>query len=217
VNPFDWERTFGRRAPRVLDVGCGEGDFLLASARSRPGHDHLGIDLLAPLVERARTRSAGLPNLRFLAGDAVKLVAALSDLDEIHVYHPQPYHHPEQVPLGMLGPAFFESCWRALKPDALLVLQTDHRGYGRHLLDAARRHFRTEVLPGPWPDAPDGRTRRERLARRKKLGILRVVARRRDVPLDEAPPAPYFDTPRRRVRVVRRRPGLAASGGDRVS
>jgi hypothetical protein len=48
------------------------------------------------------------------------------------------------------------------------------------------------VIPGPWPDAPRGRTRREIIARGKGLAVWRMVARRRDVPKDiEIPPADF--------------------------
>ena len=49
--PFDWEAIFGRQAPRVLDLGCGNGRSVLASALARPEFDHLGLDIL-PLVIR---------------------------------------------------------------------------------------------------------------------------------------------------------------------
>src|SRR5262245_41148344 len=61
-----WEELFGRRAPVVLDLGCGNGHFLLGSAVWRPTFDHLGVDIL-PVVIRYATRRAnqrGLRNIR---------------------------------------------------------------------------------------------------------------------------------------------------------
>jgi tRNA (guanine-N7-)-methyltransferase len=206
---FDWVRVFGRTAPRIVDVGCGTGSFVLDSAAAHPDRDHLGIETVAPLVEKA-TRDAerrGLSNARFVAGDAaawLRTNAAPASIDEIHVYHPQPYYDPGQVPLELLTPEFFERAWTALRPGGLLVLQTDNSKYGRHLLEALRSRFDPEVQPGPWPDAPKGRTRREMVARRKGLPVLRVVARRREAPLEIAPPPPYFDPARPGLR--RRRP-----------
>ncbi len=208
--PFDWGRCFGREAPRVLDLGCGDGRYLIGSSLARPDRDHLGIEWIEPMVVRAAQRAGrrGLTNVRFVAGDAV---AWLSDrlvpdsVDEIHVYHPQPYDDPAVVRLGILSPAFFERAWIVCRRGGILVLQTDHSGYGKHLLEAARNHFDVEEIAGPWPDSPLGRTRREILARRKKLPILRMLARRRDEPRAHEPPRPWFDTPRRKRR-VRNRP-----------
>jgi tRNA (guanine-N7-)-methyltransferase len=210
---FDWVEVFGRTAPRVVDVGCGTGRFVLESAAARPDRDHLGIEAVAPLVEKASLEAGrrGLSNARFVAGDAsvwLEAKFAPGSVDEIHIYHPQPYYDPDQVPLELLTPRFFERAWTALRASGILVLQTDNQKYGRHLLESVRRHFVPEVEPGPWPDAPHGRTERERVARRKGLPILRVVARRRDRPLVVAPPPPYFDPsrPGLRRRRSRRKP-----------
>jgi tRNA (guanine-N7-)-methyltransferase len=199
--------------PRVVDVGCGDGRFILESAAARPDLDHLGIESVPPLVEKASREAArrGLSNARFVAGDAsawLETQAAPGSLHEIHIYHPQPYYDPGQVPLELLTPEFFRCAWTALRPAGILVLQTDNAKYGRHLLETIRSHFDPEVQPGPWPDAPQGRTQRERVARRKKLPILRVLARRRDAPLAIAPPPPYFDPsrPGLRKRRLKRKP-----------
>lgn len=46
-------------AHRVLDVGCGAGATTLAIARRLgPGADVLGVDISAPLIERAASRAA---------------------------------------------------------------------------------------------------------------------------------------------------------------
>src|SRR5689334_14570333 len=68
---LDWQALFGRRAPVVLDLGCGNGRFLIQSAVWRADHDHLGLDIL-PVVIRYATRRAnqrGLRNIRFAVGD----------------------------------------------------------------------------------------------------------------------------------------------------
>ena len=203
--PFDWPKVFGRTASRVLDVGCGDGRYLIGSAVARPKVDHLGIELVGPLLERG-IRSAnrrGLTNVRFVAGDAVAWLfkrAEPDSIDELHVYHPQPYYDPAEVHLGILTPAFFERLWNVVRRNGLLVLQTDDKAYGRYLLEAAQKYFEPAVLPGPWPDAPQGRTRREIVARRKKRAILRVEARRRDQALPVAAPVPYFDPDRPGLR-----------------
>ena len=191
-------------------MGCGTGRFVIEAAAARPDRDHLGIEAIDSLVEQA-TREAGergLRNARFVAGDASRWIATRLEpgsVDEIHVYHPQPYYDPGQVPLELLTPEFFEQAWRALRADGILILQTDNKRYGRHLLEAMKRHFDPTIQPGPWPDAPQGRTRREVVARRKGLPILRVVSRRRESPLDLPAPPPYFDLSRPGLRKRRRK------------
>src|SRR5437867_2778780 len=65
--PFDWNRVFGRSAPRVVDLGCGSGRYVIGSALMRPDHDHLGIDVVDRLAREAARRAdqRGLENVRF--------------------------------------------------------------------------------------------------------------------------------------------------------
>src|SRR5215831_1291780 len=97
TGPLDWQALFGRRAPVVLDLGCGNGRYLLSSAVWRPDHDHLGIDVL-PVVIRYATRRGnqrGLSNCRFAVCDGLRFLERHVEpgaVGEIHCYHPQPYY-----------------------------------------------------------------------------------------------------------------------------
>src|SRR3954463_16702157 len=44
--PLDWSAIFGRAAPVVLELGCGNGRFTLLSALARSEMDHVAIDML---------------------------------------------------------------------------------------------------------------------------------------------------------------------------
>ncbi len=201
--PFDWERVFGRAAPRVVDLGCGNGRYLIGSAVARPTHDHLGVDLVQRSIDYAahRANERGLPNVRFATGDAVDWFHRRIDaVDELHIYHPQPYYGHDAASRRMLTPEFLERAWTVLRPGGLLVLQTDNKAYWTYLLKAVAKHFEPRVQPGPWPDAPEGRTRREIVARRQGLVVWRMEARRRDAPLTGELPRPDFDANRPRFR-----------------
>ena len=197
--PFDWARVFGRAAPRVVDLGCGNGRYLIGSALARPGHDHLGIDNVQVVVDHAahRANERGLTNVRFVTADAVEwLYARLDALDEIHVYHPQPYYEAGAADKRMLTPEFLERCWTSMKPHGLLVLQTDNKPYWDYLRKAVPKWFDVHLHPKPWEDAPHGRTRREIQARKKGLAIFRMEARRREAPRDVDVPRPEFQADR---------------------
>jgi len=207
--PLNWSELFGRSAPVVLDLGCGNGRFLIGSAWSRRDVDHLGIDTLPVVIRYARKRGnqRGLSNLRFAVGGAPELLQRWVEpgsVSEIHCYHPQPYYDSAQVQRRMVTPAFLSLVHRSLKPDGLFVLQTDNPGYWKYMRQVAPAFFTFHEQDGPWPDAPCGRTRREILALRKKLRIFRGWGTARAdldqaaaLALAESLPPPVFDADRR--------------------
>src|SRR5436305_8912724 len=173
-----WPALFGRRAPVVLDLGCGNGRFLIGSAVARPGFDHLGVDTLPVVIRYARRRSnqRGLTNLRFAVGGARELLVDYVEpgsVAEVHCYHPQPYYDPAHVHRRLLTPAFLALVRRTLTPGGLFVVQTDNPGYWRYLRSVLPVFFDFTEQHGPWRDAPRGRTRREIIARSKGLPLLR--------------------------------------------
>jgi tRNA (guanine-N7-)-methyltransferase len=216
--PFDWDLVFGRSSARVVDLGCGNGRYLIGSALSRPDRDHLGIDLVQVAIDFAahRANKRGLRNVRFVTGDAVLwLFERLleNSVDEIHVYHPQPYYEAADVSQRMLTPEFLVRAWRVLRPEGVLVLQTDNKAYWKYLLGAVSGHFTPEIVAGPWPEAPQGRTRREIQARSKGLVIWRMIAHRRAVPIAVPVSPPDFDANRPRFK---KRKGGGRRPGNRV-
>jgi tRNA (guanine-N7-)-methyltransferase len=187
--PLDWTSLFGRSAPVVLDIGCGNGRFAISSAVRRPAVDHIGIDLL-PVVIRYATRRGnqrGLANLRFAVCDGyhfLKDYVAPNSMSEIHIYHPQPFKDPKERNRRLLSPAFVQLVHRSLKIGGKLYLQSDNRGYWQQIRTAVSRAFDWQEKGDPWEEDPYGRSRREFIAIQKRLPIFRAVATR----IDHLPP-----------------------------
>jgi tRNA (guanine-N7-)-methyltransferase len=207
--PLDLPALFGRSAPLVIDLGCGNGRFLIGSAVWRPNYNHLGIDIL-PVVIRYATRRAnqrGLGNIRFAVCDAMRLLERYlqpQSTSEIHCYHPQPYYEPSQVHLRLVTPSFLVLVHRALLPGGQFFIQSDNSGYWRYIREILPVFFDFHERIGRWPDAPKGRTRREIIALRRGLPIFRGWGTARQelseteaLHLTETLPPPVFDADRR--------------------
>jgi tRNA (guanine-N7-)-methyltransferase len=206
--PLNWPQLFGRTAPVILDLGCGNGRFLIGSAVWRPDHDHLGVDIL-PVVIRYATRRGnqrGLGNLRFAVcggREFLERYVVPRSVAEIHCYHPQPYYDPAQVHRRLITPAFLALVHRSLSDGGQFFIQTDNPGYWRYIREVVPVFFDFQERSGPWPDAPKGRTRREIIALRRGLPVFRGsgTARRElsetdALRLAEGLPAPVFDADR---------------------
>ncbi len=202
--PLDWPALFGRVAPVVVELGCGNGRFTLLSALARPEVDHFASDLL-PVVIRYATRRAnqrGLRNVRFAVKDAQTVLGSYippGSVAEVHLYHPQPYHDPRQAHLRVVTPRFLADVHRGLAPGGLFVIQTDNPDYWSYFARVLPVFFEFHDHPTPWPDAPEGRSRREILSRSRNLRIFRGLGQRRDeisaaeaLALAESLPPPSF-------------------------
>lgn len=75
-----------RPGETVFDIGCGCGDTSLAIAEKiRPGGQVLGVDISAPMLERAQTRAAasGAGNAAFMLADASTYPFAPASADAV--------------------------------------------------------------------------------------------------------------------------------------
>jgi tRNA (guanine-N7-)-methyltransferase len=176
--PMDWPGIFHRSAPLIIDLGCGNGRFIIGSALARPQFDHIGLDVL-PVVIRYATRRAnqrGLKNIRLAVRGAHEFLhdlVAPQSVREIHLYHPQPFHDSAEADRRLVTPEFLGLVQRSLEPGGLFVTQTDHAGYWKYIRNIAQHYFDFHEHSGAWPDAPLGRTRREIIARGQSLKIFR--------------------------------------------
>jgi tRNA (guanine-N7-)-methyltransferase len=207
--PLNLPQLFGRSDPLVVDLGCGNGRFLLGSAIWRTDHDHLGVDVL-PVVIRYATRRGnqrGLKNLRFAVCDGRRFLENYLPCEcatEIHCYHPQPYYNPAQVHKRLITPEFLTLAHRTLTRGGQFFIQTDNPGYWKYIRQVVPAFFDFEERDKTWPDAPKGRTRREIIALRRGLPVFRGSGRKRDgVSAEDALrlaaelPPPVFDADRR--------------------
>ena len=215
---LDWEALFGRGGPRVVDLGCGNGRFIVSSAVRRPEVNHLGIDVL-PVVIRYATRRGnqrGLANVKFAVCGAWEFLERLTppaSLDEIHLYHPQPYPDFPETRRRLVTPEFLALVHRSLMDSGKFFIQTDSREYWRYMESVAPEFFDFHPQTGPWPEDPLGRTRREIVAAQRGLPVFRGWGEKRNnlshdqlEGLIEKLPQPRFEQSIRNPRRHQRRP-----------
>src|SRR5436190_10177574 len=94
--PIAWDEVFGRSAPLALEIGFGNGAFLVERAEETPARDFIGIELSWTAATHLfrRLARAELTNVRTLLGDAEALVQhafAPGSLSEVFINHPCPW------------------------------------------------------------------------------------------------------------------------------
>ena len=141
---IDLAQSFGRDAPRMIEIGFGNGEALLDFARSNPEIDCVGIEVHRPGVGHLMlgSHAAGLTNLRVMSHDAVEVLQQLPDasISFVHIFFPDPWHKKRHHKRRLIQPPFVALLARVLKRDGLLRLATDWEHYAlqmREVLDAS--------------------------------------------------------------------------------
>lgn len=185
---LDLDALFGRRAPRVLEIGFGNGESLVAMAQAHPATDYLGIEVHRPGVGHLllRLEALGLTNLRVICMDAVEVLERYlpdASLDCIQVFFPDPWPKRRHRKRRLIQPDFVALLARKLKPGGRLQAATDWEDYALQMLKMleANEALINSAQGGGFAPRPDERplTKFERRGQHLKHGIWDLVFQRR--------------------------------------
>ena len=137
---FDLDALFGRRAPRVVEIGFGNGENLAALASAHPERDYLGIEVHRAGVGRLMlaAETAQLCNLRIVCHDAVEILERYipaESLAEVLILFPDPWHKKRHHKRRLIQPAFVEMLITRLAHNGVLRLATDWEPYALQMLN----------------------------------------------------------------------------------
>jgi tRNA (guanine-N7-)-methyltransferase len=155
--PLDLEAIFPRRAPLEIDLGCGDGAFLVEIAARHPDRNFLGIERLPGRVATAcrRIRQAGLSNARILHLENSYAVGRLLSPGSVRVFHlqfPDPWPKRRHARRRLVTEDFLSDIRQALALDGELRIATDQRDYSVEIerLAMQAKEFQLET-PGGTP------------------------------------------------------------------
>jgi tRNA (guanine-N7-)-methyltransferase len=137
---LDLDTVFGRRAPRVLEIGFGMGDATAQVAAAHPQTDFIGIEVHVPGVGALYKRigEQQLTNLRLVQHDAVEVLAHMlppAALAGVHIWFPDPWHKKRHNKRRLVQPAFVAALTTRLAPGGYLHCATDWQPYAEQMLE----------------------------------------------------------------------------------
>jgi tRNA (guanine-N7-)-methyltransferase len=183
---LDLDAVFGRKAPRILEIGFGMGETTAAIAQSRPDEDFIGVEVHSPGVGSLLRRIAELrlANLRIVQHDAVEFVAQMlppASLAGIHVYFPDPWPKKRHHKRRLLKPPFVRELALRLAPGGYLHAATDWEDYAAEILATFAAESLIENSTAGFAPRPLYRPLTKFEARGLKLGhrVWDVLFRRR--------------------------------------
>jgi len=151
------EELFQDASPALeIDLGCGDGRFLLGMAAEYPERQFLGVERMLGRYDKVAKRitQAGLTNARVLRLESSYTVAWLlptASVSRLHLLCPDPWpkkkHHRRRL---VVSEEFHQGLQRILVPGGEFLLKTDYADY----YAAATEQF--DALPNfrrlDWPE-----------------------------------------------------------------
>lgn len=131
---LDLAAMFGGAAPLEVELGAGDGSFLIAWARAHPGRHFIGVERLLGRVRKIdrKAQRAGLVNVRGLRIEASYCLEHLlpaASVGALHVYFPDPWPKRRHHKNRLVNERFPALARMALAPGACVHLRTDNVEY----------------------------------------------------------------------------------------
>ncbi len=184
--PLDFDALFGRKAPRVLEIGFGMGETTAEIAAANPQVDYVGIEVHTPgvggllrLIEAQR-----LSNIRIIQHDAMEVVQNMippASLAGVHVFFPDPWPKKRHHKRRLIQPAFAALLASRLQPGGYLHAATDWDEYAAQMLTVLSAESLLENTAASFAPRPSYRPQTRFESRGLRLGhaVRDVVFRRR--------------------------------------
>lgn len=144
--------VFARDAPLEVDLGCGDGSFLLAMATHHPERNFLGVERLLGRVRKVckRVEKAQLENVRLLRLESrytIEWLLPEASVSRLHLLCPDPWPKARHHRRRLFQPDFLDAVRKVLAPSGEFLFMTDHPEYFEWAEDIMRTYAGLERLP----------------------------------------------------------------------
>jgi tRNA (guanine-N7-)-methyltransferase len=143
--PVNWQARFERTAPLVVEIGFGNGLFLIEQAERHPDANVVGIELSWGWVQHlaGRLDEAGLAHVRLIHGEAqvaLQYLFAPHSIREIFINFPDPWPKKRHHTRRLIQTELVELLQDRLVTGGRVTIATDHPGYATWIATILERH-----------------------------------------------------------------------------
>ena len=136
----NWPELFGNNQPIKLEIGFGNGNFLLEMSIREPESNFVGMDFYHKGIRKVITRidKLALKNIRIAYGDARERLPFLfesCELSGIYINFPDPWPKKRHIKRRLIKPAFVKILAGKLITGKEIHLATDSESYAKEMLD----------------------------------------------------------------------------------
>jgi len=140
VTRLDLAGMFPQAQPLEVELGSGDGSFLVNYARLHPERNFLGVERLLGRLRKLdrKGRRASLASLRGLRIESAYLLEFLVPRESVaalHIYFPDPWPKRKHRKNRLINARFTELARQALAPKGVVWLRTDDEDYFRQMVE----------------------------------------------------------------------------------
>lgn len=152
IDPKD---IFDNDNPLEVDLGCGDGSFLIAMAKKYPERNFLGVERLLGRVKKVarKAEKEGLTNCKVLRLESKYVIEWLfpeTSIDRLHLLCPDPWPKARHHKNRLVQQPFLEVLNSVLKPGGYFCFKTDHPEYFEWVEEELKTFKKLER--SDWPE-----------------------------------------------------------------
>ena len=141
--------------PLEIDLGCGDGRFLLGMAEHYPERDFLGVERLLGRVRKVckKIGKLGLTNARVLRLESrytAEWLLPKESVSRLHLLCPDPWPKLRHHRRRLIQQEFLQAVWDTLEPGGEFLFKTDHPEYFEWAVEKVEAFGKFERLD--WPE-----------------------------------------------------------------
>jgi len=154
VARLDLALMFPQQQPLEVELGAGDGSFILEWASRHPDRNFIAVERLLGRLRKIdkKGRRAGLTNLRGIRleiGYFTEFLLPHGSVEAFHVYFPDPWPKKRHRRHRLIQAPFAEVLHRALTPGGTVYLRTDDADYFEQMIAVlgANKSFEPVATP----------------------------------------------------------------------
>jgi tRNA (guanine-N7-)-methyltransferase len=133
-NPVEWQTRFQNNNPIIVEIGCGNGHYLIKLAQEEKEKNFIGIDIKNKRIIRCREKELkyNLKNITWICGEALKSLNLLfndNSIDEMLMPFPDPWPKKRHHKKRLFKKNFIDIFYSKLKKNGIFTFITDYKEY----------------------------------------------------------------------------------------
>ncbi|MEO7300935.1 MAG: tRNA (guanosine(46)-N7)-methyltransferase TrmB [Verrucomicrobiota bacterium] len=154
VEAVKLDEVFQTAQPLEVELGAGDGSFLVKYAALHPDHNFIGVERLLGRLRKTEKKGlrAKLMNLRLARMEAsyfLEFLLPKKSIAALHVYFPDPWPKRKHRKNRLVNERFTQLAGEVLKSGGAIFLRTDDEDYFAQMIQVFKANLNFEEFQTP--------------------------------------------------------------------